>query len=130
MKRKNEKRTLSFDILVRTLFLFYHYLETEVNVMKILKFFLMILVAPIWLLLTVFIGIFSLIISIASWVFCIIAFILLIVAIFFLITETSKDGLLVLLVAYLLSPWGIPMFATWILSKFIILKEWLTERIY
>lgn len=98
--------------------------------MKILKFFLMILVAPIWLLLTVFIGIFSLIISIASWVFCIIAFILLIVAIFFLITETSKDGLLVLLVAYLLSPWGIPMFATWILSKFIILKEWLTERIY
>lgn len=98
--------------------------------MKILKFFLMILVAPIWLLLTVFIGIFSLVISIASWVFCLIAFILLIVAIFFLITETIKDGLLVLLVAYLLSPWGIPMFATWILSKFIILKEWLTERIY
>ncbi len=98
--------------------------------MKILKFLLMILFAPIWLLLTVFIGIFSFVIGLASWLFSLIAFVLFVVAVFFMITETIKDGLLVLLVAYLLSPWGIPMFATWILSKFIIFKEWLTEKIY
>lgn len=98
--------------------------------MKILKFLLMILFAPIWLLLTVLIGIFSFVIGLASWIFCLIAFVLFVVAVFFMITETIKDGLLVLLVAYLLSPWGIPMFSTWILSKFIIFKEWLTEKIY
>ena len=94
------------------------------------KLFLKILFAPLWLLLTILIAIFSLLIGIAAWIFCIIAFVLVIVGIFVLITETVKDGLLVLLLAYLLSPWGIPMFATWVLSKFILFKEWLTSKVY
>lgn len=94
------------------------------------KLFLKILFAPLWLLLTILIGIFSMLIGIAAWIFCIIAFVLVIVGIFVIITETVKDGLLVLLLAYLLSPWGIPMFATWILSKFILFKDWLTAKVY
>lgn len=94
------------------------------------KLFLKIILAPLWLLLTILIGIFSMLIGIAAWIFCIIALILLIVGIFVLTTETVKDGLLVLLLAYLLSPWGIPMFATWALSKFILFKEWLTAKVY
>lgn len=94
------------------------------------KLLMKIIFAPVWLLLTVLIGIFSMLIGIAAWIFCIIAFVLVIVGVFVLITETIKDGILVLVLAYLLSPWGIPMFATWILSKIIIFKEWLTEKVY
>lgn len=102
--------------------------------MKFLKFiaklFLMILLAPVWLLLTVLIGIFSFLIGIASWIFCLIAIVLAIIGIVVLITETFKDGLFVLFIAYLFSPWGIPMFANWVISKFILFKDWLTERVY
>lgn len=94
------------------------------------KLLLKIIFAPVWLLLTVLIGVFSMLIGIAAWIFCIIAFVLVIVGVFVLITETIKDGIFVLVLAYLLSPWGIPMFATWILSKIIIFKEWLTAKVY
>ena len=102
--------------------------------MKVLSFigklFLKIIFAPLWLLLTIFIGIFSMLIGIAAWIFCIVAIVLGIVGIFVMITETVKDGLLVLFLACLLSPWGIPMFATWVLSKFIFFREWLTAKVY
>lgn len=94
------------------------------------KLFLKILFAPLLLLITILIGIFSFLIGISAWIFCIFAIVLGIAGIFVLITETVKDGLLVLLLAYLLSPLGIPMFATWVLSKFILFKEWLTAKVY
>lgn len=102
--------------------------------MKILKFILKtilrILIAPVWLILTVLIGIFNLLLNIASWLLCLIAIVFAIVGVFVLITETVKDGLLVLLLAYILSPWGLPMLGVWLLSKLILLKEWIVEKVY
>lgn len=59
-----------------------------------------------------------------------IAIVLVIVGIFVLVTETVKDGLLVLLLAFILSPWGLPMLGAWLLSKLILLKEWIVEKVY
>lgn len=102
--------------------------------MKVLSFigklFLKIIFAPLWLLLTILIGIFSMFIGVAAWILCIVAIVLGIVGVFVMINETVKDGLLVLFIAYLLSPWGISMFVTWILSKFILFKDWLTAKVY
>ena len=89
-----------------------------------------ILIAPVWLILTVLIGIFNLLLNIASWLLCLIAIVFAIVGVFVLITETVKDGLLVLLLAYILSPWGLPMLGVWLLSKLILLKEWIVEKVY
>lgn len=102
--------------------------------MKVLKFIiktiLRIIIAPVWLLLTVLIGIFNLILNVATWLLYLIAIVLVIVGIFVLITETVKDGLLVLLLAFILSPWGLPMLGAWLLSKLILLKEWIVEKVY
>lgn len=102
--------------------------------MKIIKFILRtllrIIVAPVWLLLTVIIGIFNLLLNIASWLLCLLAIVVAIVGVFVWITETAKDGILTLLFAFVLSPWGLPMLGAWMLSKLILLKDWIVEKVY
>ncbi len=102
--------------------------------MKILKFILKsilrIVLAPLWLLLTLLIGIFNFVLHIGSWILCIFAVIIAIVGVFVLFTETVKDGILTLLLAYAISPWGLPMLGVWLLSKLILFKEWIVEKVY
>lgn len=89
--------------------------------MKMIK----ILLTPIRILLTIAISIFKLLLSFSSTILAIIAFIVLMVSIFFFVDGEKTDGIYALVFAWIISPWGLPMIATWLLSTLIIFRDWL-----
>ncbi len=89
--------------------------------MKMVKIFL----TPVRLFLTVTISVFKFLLSISSTVLALIAFVVLMVSIFFFIDGEKTDGIYALVFAWFISPWGVPMVATWCLSRLIIFRDWL-----
>ena len=89
--------------------------------MKMVK----ILLTPIRIFLTVTISVFKFLLSFSSTILAIIAFIVLMVSIFFFVDGEKTDGVYALVFAWIISPWGLPMIATWLLSKLIIFRDWL-----
>ena len=89
--------------------------------MKMIK----ILLTPIRILLTIAISIFKLLLSFSSTILAIIALVVLMVSIFFFIDGEKTDGIYALVLAWIISPWGLPMIATWLLSRLIIFRDWL-----
>lgn len=89
--------------------------------MKMIK----ILLIPIRIFLTVTISVFKFLLSFSSTILAIIAFIVLMVSIFFFVYGEKTDGIYALVFAWIISPWGLPMIATWLLSRLIIFRDWL-----
>ena len=89
--------------------------------MKMIK----ILLTPIRIFLTVTIAVFKFLLSISSTILTIIAFIVFMVSIFFFVDGENTDGIYALIFAWIISPWGLPMIATWLLSRLIIFRDWL-----
>lgn len=89
--------------------------------MKMIKIFLI----PICILLTIAISIFKLLMSFSSTILAIIAFVVFMVSIFFFVDGDKTDGIYALVLAWIISPWGLPMIATWLLSRLIIFRDWL-----
>ena len=89
--------------------------------MKMIKIFL----APIRIFLTIAISVFKFLLSISSIILAIIAFVVLMVGIFFFVDGEKTDGIYALVLAWIISPWGLPMIATWLLSRLIIFRDWL-----
>lgn len=89
--------------------------------MKMIKIFL----TPFRLFLTVTIAVFKFLLSISSTILAIIAFVILMVSIFFFVDGEKTDGIYALVLAWIISPWGLPMVATWLLSRLIIFRDWL-----
>ena len=89
--------------------------------MKMIKILLM----PIRIFLTVTISVFKFLLSFSSTILAIIAFIVLMVSIFFFVDGEKTDGIYALVFAWIISPWGLPMIETWLLSRLIIFRDWL-----
>lgn len=89
--------------------------------MKMIK----ILLTPIRIFLTVTISVFKFLLSFSSTILAIIAFVVLMVSVFFFVDGEKTDGVYTLVFAWIISPWGLPMIATWLLSKLIIFRDWL-----
>lgn len=89
--------------------------------MKMIKIFL----APVRIFLTVTISVFKFLLSISSTILAIIAFIVFMVSVFFFVDGEKTDGIYALVFAWVISPWGLPMIATWLLSRLIIFRDWL-----
>ena len=89
--------------------------------MKMIKIFL----TPVRLFLTVTISVFKFLLSISSTILAIIAFVVFIVSVFFFVDGEKTDGIYALVFAWIISPWGLPMIATWLLSRLIIFRDWL-----
>lgn len=96
----------------------------------IMKFILRILFAPIYLVLTLFIWICSGILHCTSWIFGIAGTVLGILGVIILITESVTNGIIILIVAALASPVGLPMVAVWLLSLLQSLRYKIGEKIY
>ena len=84
--------------------------------MKMIKIFL----APVRIFLTVTISVFKFLLSISSTILAIIAFVVFMVSVFFFVDGEKTDGIYALVFAWIISPWGLPMIATWLLSRLII----------
>ena len=84
---------------------------------KILKLLLMIAVAPIVVALTLFVWICLGLVYVSGLVLGLISMILALLGIAVLITYSPQNGLILLLMTFLISPMGIPLAAIWLLGK-------------
>ena len=78
-----------------------------------MKFLLKILFAPVIVILTLIIWTFALILRLSAWVFGIIGTILGLLGLAILLLDSVTNGIIVLVIAFLVSPIGLPMLAAW-----------------
>ena len=84
---------------------------------KILKLLLMIAVAPIVVALTLFVWICLGLVYVSGLVLGLISMILALLGVAVLITYSPQNGLILLLMTFLISPMVIPLAAIWLLGK-------------
>ena len=84
---------------------------------KILKLLLMIGVGPIVVALTLFVWICLGLVYVSGLVLGLISMILALLGVAVLITYSPQNGLILLLMTFLISPMGIPLAAIWLLGK-------------
>ena len=84
---------------------------------KILKLLLMIAVAPFVVALTLFVWICLGLVYVSGLVLGLISMILALLGVAVLITYSPQNGLILLLMTFLISPMGIPLAAIWLLGK-------------
>lgn len=80
-------------------------------------FILKILFAPVSLALSLFIWLCAGLISCSAFVFKLASALLSLLAVAVLITYSVKNGIILLVLAFLISPMGLPMLAVWLLGK-------------
>lgn len=95
-----------------------------------MKILLKILVAPIILTLILFIWICSALLYCSAFVFGLISTIIGLLGLAVLITYSVQNGIILLVIAFLVSPVGFPMAAAWMLSKVQELRYWIQDGIY
>lgn len=96
----------------------------------ILKLLLKILVAPVILLLTVAIWICVGIVYISGLVLGLISMVVALLGVAVLITYSLQNGIILLVIAFLISPYGLPMAAIWLLGKVQDLKFIIQDLVY
>ena len=95
-----------------------------------MKFILKILLAPVMLILAFLIWLCTLTLHISSVLLNILSVLLVLVSVFSFIDHNVKNGVIELVAAFLLSPYGLPMLAVKLLAWFIAMRMLLKERIY
>ena len=83
-----------------------------------MRILLKILFFPITIILTVLILFFDFVFLFSTAVLSILSFVVFMIALgtIFILRETS-EGIKIIVLAYLISPYGIPMFAAWLIAK-------------
>lgn len=95
-----------------------------------MKILLKILVAPIILTLILFIWICSALLYCSAFVFGLISTIIGLLGLAVLITYSVQNGIILLVIAFLVSPVGLPMAAAWLLGKLQDFRYWIQDWIY
>ena len=89
----------------------------------ILKLPLKILMAPVILSLTLFVWICVGIVYVSGLVLGLISMVVALLGVAVLITYSLQNGIILLVIAFLISPYGLPMAAIWLLGKVQDLKS-------
>ena len=97
---------------------------------KILKLLLMIAVVPIVVALTLFVWICLGLVYVSDLVLELISTIIALLGVAVLITYSPQNGLILLLMAFLISPMGLPLAAIWLLGKVQDLKYAIQDWMY
>ena len=88
-----------------------------------MKFILKILLAPVMLILAFLIWLCTLTLNILS-------VLLVLVSVFSFIDHNVKNGVIELVAAFLLSPYGLPMLGAWLVAQLHLLRDWMKEKVY
>ena len=96
----------------------------------ILKLLLKIVVAPVILVLTLFVWICVGIVYISGLVLGLISMVIALLGVAVLITYSLQNGIILLVMAFLISPFGLPMAAIWLLGKVQDLKFAIQDLVY
>lgn len=103
----------------------------EVMIVKMmLKLLLMIVAAPIVVALTLFVWICLGLVYVSGLVLGLISTIIALLGVAVLITYSPQNGLILLLMAFLISPMGLPLAAIWLLGKVQDLKYAIQDKVY
>ena len=98
--------------------------------MKILKCLLMIVTAPVVLALTLFVWLCTGLIYISSLVLGLLSTVIALLGVAVIITYSPQNGVILLVIAFLISPMGLPLAAIWLLGKVQDLKYTIQDRVY
>ena len=98
--------------------------------MKILKCLLMIVTAPVILVLTLFVWLCMGLIYISGLVLGLLSTVIALLGVAVLITYSPQNGVILLVIAFLISPMGLPLAAIWMLGKVQDLKYAIQDRVY
>ena len=95
-----------------------------------MKFLLKILFAPVIVILTLTIWLFALILRLSAWVFGIIGTILGLLGLAILLLDSVTNGIIVLVIAFLVSPIGLPMLAAWTIGQMQRFRYFVQDAVY
>lgn len=95
-----------------------------------MRLVLKILAAPIIVALTLFVWICSGLLYVSAFVFGLAGTVVAVLGVAVLVTYSPKNGLILLVIAFLVSPMGLPMAAAWLLGKIQGLRYAIQDRIY
>ena len=98
--------------------------------MKILKGLLMIITAPVILVLTLFVWLCTGLIYISSLVLSLLSTVIALLGAAVIITYSPQNGVILLVIAFLISPMGLPLAAIWLLGKVQDLKFAIQDWMY
>ena len=96
----------------------------------ILKLLLKILVAPVILALTLFVWICVGIVYVSGLVLGLLSMVIALLGVAVLVTYSPQNGLILLVIAFLISPFGLPKLAFWLLGKVQDLKYVIQNLVY
>ena len=95
-----------------------------------MRFLLKILFAPILAVLAVITWFFVFVVGLSSGILCIPAAILGFFGLFIIFVDSVSYGAGLLVIAFLISPYGLPMLAGWLVAKLHVLRYAIQDRIY
>lgn len=95
-----------------------------------MKFVLKILFAPVIAVLVVLVSVLALILSLYAWVFGIASTILGILGLAVLLLDNVVNGVIILVIAFLVSPIGLPMLAAWMLGQIQRFRYFIQDAVY
>lgn len=95
-----------------------------------MRLILKIIAAPVVLALTLFVWICSGLLYVSAFVFGLAGTVVAILGVAVLVTYSPKNGIILLIIAFLVSPMGLPMAAAWLLGKIQDLRYAIQDRVY
>ena len=98
--------------------------------MKILKCLLMIITAPVILVLMLFVWLCTGLIYISSLMLGLLSTVIALLGVAVIITYSPQNGVILLVIAFLISPMGLPLAAIWLFGKVQDLKFAIQDWMY
>lgn len=95
-----------------------------------MKLLLKLIAAPVVLLLTLFVWICSALLYCSAFLFGLAGTVVGLLGLAVLMTYSVKNGVILLIIAFLVSPMGLPMAAAWLLGKVQDLRYAIRDRVY
>ena len=95
-----------------------------------MRFLLKIVLAPAIALLAVLIWLCGLTLKLSAWVFGMIGTVLGILGLAILLLDSVTNGIIVLVIAFLASPLGLPMLAAWMIGQMQRFRYFVQDAIY
>ena len=95
-----------------------------------MKFVLKILFVPVIAVLVVLVSVLALILNLSAWVFGVASTILGILGLAVLLLDNVVNGVIILVIAFLVSPVGLPMLAAWMLGQIQRFRYFIQDAVY
>ena len=95
-----------------------------------MKFILKILFAPVIAILAVIIWLSALMLKLSAWVFGIISTILGVLGLAVFLLDSVTNGITILVIAFLVSPVGLPMVAAWTIGQMQRFRYFVQDAVY